>query len=582
MKRKRILYLIMMALMVVILAGCSKDSEEVNQDVELGNTNGNLRQGGEMAYEGDWMYYSLDGSIYKSKLDGSEKTILYTMGNEDEEAEIKYINVHGKWVYFSGKNSETGGLYKIKTDGSKIMRLVSDTDINEVYIIGDKIYYNRVYTLSCDGDGSDKERICTVRPTGEQFNISGDYMYWTEKDESDPIIYRWEYTVCRKKLDGTDEQVVVEDKVSDLLVEDEWMYYYSNSFGVGKARLDGTEQQGLNLLDEYWYVYEFNIKGEWIYYTTRRDEEKVSIYKIKTDGTERQKMFTVENEHDIGKIYVLGDWLYFYSDGVIRRIKNDGTEYSVIFDDRVNETQEESEQTVISDVGSEVLPSGNADMESNEETETVEPEETEVISTSKASLDEDDLTLNNTYETQFEDVMLVTYPKFAFDFPSSWDLTTNIDESGETAVVTSNRGVTVTYTHMSGFKRENLLSNGSTIMLRVEATKVGDSSFVPSYVQATDYSYLGNFVVAKLKVTGQLNMKSDSDFTDVDGTVCYAVIPESELGTHDSVRSQYCVEFGYDYSGIISLIAEAAPGESFSEAEEEAVIKMLESYRVVE
>ena len=391
-----------------------------------------------------------------------------------------------------------------------------------------------------------------------------------------------EYTVCRKKLDGTDEQVVVEDKVSDLLVEDEWMYYYSNSFGVGKARLDGTEQQGLNLLDEYWYVYEFNIKGEWIYYTTRRDEEKVSIYKIKTDGTERQKMFTVENEHDIGKIYVLGDWLYFYSDGVMRRIKNDGTEYSVIFDDRVNETQEESEQTVISDVGSEVLPSGNADMESNEETETVEPEETEVISTSKASLDEDDLTLNNTYETQFEDVMLVTYPKFAFDFPSSWDLTTNIDESGETAVVTSNRGVTVTYTHMSGFKRENLLSNGSTIMLRVEATKVGDSSFVPSYVQATDYSYLGNFVVAKLKVTGQLNMKSDSDFTDVDGTVCYAVIPESELGTHDSVRSQYCVEFGYDYSGIISLIAEAAPGESFSEAEEEAVIKMLESYRVVE
>ena len=41
------------------------------------------------------------------------------------------------------------------------------------------------------------------------------------------------------------------------------------------------------------------------------------------------------------------------------------------------------------------------------------------------------------------------------------------------------------------------------------------------------------------------------------------------------------MEFGYDYSGIISLIAEAPEGE-FTKAEEKAVIKMLESYRVVE
>ena len=579
MKRKKVWYLIISFLLVLLLNGCSGIMK--NHGESLGNTDGNLQQRGLVASDGKWIYYKFKGNLYKSKLDGSEKTMLYSIGEvkPDLNQYLWYINVRGDWVYFAGKNNETGtaGLYKIKKDGTDIQRLVSDTYANEVYVIGDKIYYDRDYVLSCDGDGSDKQRINAVETKGYIFNISDGYMYWQEEDAQKI------YHVYRRKLDGTDEQEIDERRITYAVVDDGWIYYeeYYRDEGVGlmKMRVDGTDRQNVmtNGFDKY------NVKDGWIYYYDS-GEDKATLWKIKTDGTEQQELFTVEltkNESTIG-VYTVGDWIYCYSENIMRRVKNDGTGYSVVFDERMNENQEESEQTPISDVGSEVLPTVDTDTESNTETETIESEEIESEPSSMASIDEDDLTLNNTYETRFEDVMLVTYPKFAFDFPSSWDLTTNIDENGETAVVTSSRGVTVTYTHMSGFKRENLLSDGSTIMLRVEATKVGDSSFVPSYVQATDYSYLGNFVVAKLKVTGQLNMKSDSDFTDVDGTVCYAVIPESQLGTHDSVRSQYCVEFGYDYSGIISLIAEAAPGESFSEAEEKAVIKMLESYRVVE
>ena len=35
----------------------------------------------------------------------------------------------------------------------------------------------------------------------------------------------------------------------------------------------------------------------------------------------------------------------------------------------------------------------------------------------------------------------------------------------------------------------------------VDVTKVGDASFIPGYIQATDYSDLGKFMVAKLKTT---------------------------------------------------------------------------------
>ena len=43
-----------------------------------------------------------------------------------------------------------------------------------------------------------------------------------------------------------------------------------------------------------------------------------------------------------------------------------------------------------------------------------------------------------------------------------------------------------------------------------------DSQFVPSYVQSTDYSSMGEFMVAQLKTTGEMNMQTDSDFTDVE------------------------------------------------------------------
>lgn len=576
MKRKKVLYLIIASLLVLLLNGCSGIMK--NNGESLGNTDGNLQQRGLVASDGKWIYYEYKGDLYKSKLDGSERTMLYSIGEvkPDLNQYLWYINVRGDWVYFAGKNNETGtaGLYKIKKDGTDIQRLVSDTYANEVYVIGDKIYYDRDYVLSCDGNGSDKKKINAIETKGSIFNISDGYVYWQEEDAQKV------FHIYKRKLDGTDEQEIDKRRISYAVVDDGWIYYeeYYRDEGVGlmKMRVDGTDRQNVmtNEFDKY------NVKDGWIYYYDS-NEDKATLWKIKTDGTEQQELFTVEftKEERVIGVYTVGDWIYCYSENIMRRVKNDGTGYSVVVDERMNENQEESEQTPISDVGSEVLPTVDTDTESN--TETIESEEIESEPSSMASLDEDDLTLNNTYETQFEEVTLITYPKFAFDFPSSWDLTTNVDENGETAVVTSSRGVTVTYTHMSGYKREDLLSNGMKIMLRVEATKVGDSSFVPSYVQATDFSYLGKFVVAKLKVTGQLDMLSDSEFTDVDGTVCYAVIPESELGIHDSVVSQYCVEFGYDYSGIISLIAEAPEGE-FTKAEEKAVIKMLESYRVVE
>lgn len=177
---------------------------------------------------------------------------------------------------------------------------------------------------------------------------------------------------------------------------------------------------------------------------------------------------------------------------------------------------------------------------------------------------------------------MITFPKFAFDFPAVWNVEEEVTPTGETVTISNERGAKVTYSHLVGVPvGEDATGGSSVFMMRVEASKIEDSNFVPSYVQATDYSDLGKFVVAKLTVTGELDMKTDSDFRDVNGSVSYAVIPESLLGVDEAVRNPYSVEYGFKYGDGISFVAEA-PEDGFTKEEEKCVIEILKSFRVVE
>ena len=186
-----------------------------------------------------------------------------------------------------------------------------------------------------------------------------------------------------------------------------------------------------------------------------------------------------------------------------------------------------------------------------------------------------------TYITRYGEVNAVTYPAFQFDIPYGWEvIAEEVTIDGETVTISNDRGVEVTYSHLSVPVGDEAVGGSAANMWRVEATKETESSFKPGYVQAEDQSYLGNFVVAKLKVTGELDMMNDTDFKDVDGKVSYGVIPESQLGVDDAVRNPYCVEYGFNYGGVgISLIA-SAPEDGFTAKEEKQVVEILKSFKV--
>lgn len=184
---------------------------------------------------------------------------------------------------------------------------------------------------------------------------------------------------------------------------------------------------------------------------------------------------------------------------------------------------------------------------------------------------------NNTYSTHYGEANAITYPSFSFDYPSGWKITSEeITPTSEKVVLSNENGIEVTYWYFGDMKE---LTGTTRNINVVDVTKVADASFVPEYVQATDYTSLGNFIVGKLDTKEQCDMLGDGEFQKVeDDLIRYALLPESEIGQKEELLVPGLPTFSFWYSGHISFIAKSITGK-FTEKEEKEVISILSSFR---
>ncbi len=193
----------------------------------------------------------------------------------------------------------------------------------------------------------------------------------------------------------------------------------------------------------------------------------------------------------------------------------------------------------------------------------------------------EEIVLSHEYVTRFEEVNLVTYPAFTFAYPDGWKITEEkVEAETEHVTLENDRGVKIIHA-LYLYPKDYSFGGSSATMTRVQVTKAADSQCVPGYVQGTDHRGLGDFMVAKLKTTGQLNMQTDAEFTDVDGSTAYAVVPASYEGTREDVRGLNEVEFSFWYSGHVAFVCQAPDGV-LTEQETREVLAILSSFRVKE
>lgn len=184
-----------------------------------------------------------------------------------------------------------------------------------------------------------------------------------------------------------------------------------------------------------------------------------------------------------------------------------------------------------------------------------------------------------THKTKFADLNHITAPCFEFIYPSDWKVTKDDVAVNEPSLIQewieieSGTGITIIY--MSN--TSELGANGRN-WISGEATEVAKSSFVPGYVQATDYSSLGEFVVAKIHETKYLRCDTGYE-SDIDN-YCYAVIPKSELGEIGYAGVKDGLSFNYGGRTHQYLFMVEFDNTKCSKEDEDEIIRVLESFKL--
>ena len=187
------------------------------------------------------------------------------------------------------------------------------------------------------------------------------------------------------------------------------------------------------------------------------------------------------------------------------------------------------------------------------------------------------------YVTRYGEVNQCDSTAFQFEIPKGWEIQTeevggSMDAVRENVVLINERGVTVSFWYCQG-----ALGGYSRDMLKAQVSQADTSNFVPGYPWGTDRdcSDLGEFMVARVHITGEMMAGIDDDYVPVDSTL-FAVIPTSRLGEIEFAGQAGDVdEFSFDYPTPVAFIAEAPDG-TFTEKEEEQVIRILKSFKVAE
>lgn len=271
-KRVLITLLFLTAATFVGLWIYSSDRTYFNEDSEIGNSSGNIFNGGLFCEKDGKIYFSNDGD------DGS----LYVMNSDctnikkvhDDKA--VYINADENYIYYVRANNtkenpnisffvySNVGIYRINQNGSKL-KSISEHPSSHLTLRGNFLYY-------------------------QDYNVDeGLYLY-------------------RKQIDGTMERLLIRDTVIPTTVLDNRLIFagVSNNHNLNAMDLSSFT---VNTVVEGSVAYPIFV-GEEVYYMNIEDDYK--IYKMNQDGS--NNTLIVDERCSTYNISNNGKYLYYQVD----------------------------------------------------------------------------------------------------------------------------------------------------------------------------------------------------------------------------------------------------------------------------
>ncbi len=321
-------------LIAILIAVTLAGRIPLNDESTVGNTPGNLNNGG--------YFCEMDGRGYFAN--ASDNCALYSM-NPDETDLVKYndgavssINAAGKYLYYaqvsggssSGKNSKTvriPGIYRSNLKGKSVVGL-DRCDIVSMQLCGNYLYYEKYdkqVGTSLDKiriDKKDKKTVTQgiVNPncfTGGKIYYNGTaedhYLHaldvstdrssvvwegniWNPIVQNDYVYYMdvaENYRLCRYNLSSNVVEVLTNDRIDMFNVYDNYIYYQvssSDSPALRRMLTDGSSQE---LIREGVYQ-NINITSQYVYFNSFN--ENTPVYKTYTYGPVNVTTFDAARE----------------------------------------------------------------------------------------------------------------------------------------------------------------------------------------------------------------------------------------------------------------------------------------------
>lgn len=294
-------------------SGASSSLDSGTPANTVGNTGGNLVNGGLATIQGEWIYYADSTKISRIKTNSTGKQTILTVSNAYS------LNVVGDWIYFVN-GSDENTVYRIKTDGTGKKKLCGGY-VNQIIATKDWVYYlelsyQKIHRMKPDGSS---DTVVAEHAVNSMFALSGSDLYYADESElchlvktpangSGPVTELTSNYVqfinisgqtvyyldsanrpFRVGTDGSGQSAIRTEYMCTMNVIGGQFYYSNSSDSLYGYRMNISGDLGTKRKLTSHHAYYFNEVGNWIYFNYHiNDNADCYLYKMKKDGTELQ------------------------------------------------------------------------------------------------------------------------------------------------------------------------------------------------------------------------------------------------------------------------------------------------------
>lgn len=298
----------------------------ISNKTELGNTSGNLNNSGFSIEKGGWVYYL---GLKDSNTDG----IYRIKSNSDKKEKVSsdyglYLNEADNFIYYLERNSGNYNIVKMKTNGEYKETVIKDVDTAKVTVAKNWIYYfkdSNFYRAKTNGE----EKQILSKKSIENYEVVKNWIYYSYINDG-------KYVIAKMKTDGDNVTKIDIDSSNVFFLENNNIYYIYESYSENnqqynyelyKVKTNGKNKEKIADIGTNVQLESINFDGNKIYYTKTDDNGKLAIYTIKLNGKDEKKIVEIKGFSTLLNIH--DEWIYYTdlnenSDSEMFRIKTNG------------------------------------------------------------------------------------------------------------------------------------------------------------------------------------------------------------------------------------------------------------------